>query len=257
MKTIIAKRVLATVIALFSMNFIVGCAHLERGPEDKKPYYWYFHKPLPEASRKIDQARAAGKDQECPTEFNAAKDMVDQAYDLYIECHTQKAIDLAQEAIGKINALCPVKPKAEAPVVKPVEKVIAPAPAPAPAPKPVEPVVLAFEDIHFEFDKSTLSKEARELLKNNIRILEKNPKSKIRVIGFASAAGTVSYNQKLSERRANAVKAYLVNEGGMAADRFTTIGYGETKPIAHETTPKDINSKAAQANMVVRFEFIE
>jgi len=253
MKTIIAKRVLATVIALFSMNFMVGCAHLERGPEDKKPYYWYFHKPLPEAARKIDQARAAGKDQECPTEFNAAQDMVDEAYALYIACHTQEAIDLAQEAIGKINALCPVKPKAEAPVVKPVEKVI----APAPAPKPVEPVVLTFEDIHFEFDKSTLSKEARELLKKNIRILENNPKSRVRIIGFASAAGTVAYNQKLSERRANAVKAYLVNEGGMAADRITTMGYGETNPIANETTPKDIDSRAAKANMTVRFEIIE
>lgn len=129
------------------------------------------------------------------------------------------------------------------------EAVIAPTPVP-------EVIVLAFEDIYFDFDKSTLTNEAQALLKKNIRILQENPNTAIRISGYTSAAGSDAYNRKLSERRANAVKEYLVNEGGMASDRFVTIGYGETKPLIHETAPKDINSPAAKANMRVLFEII-
>ena len=60
----------------------------------------------------------------------------------------------------------------------------------------------------------------------------------------------------MSERRANAVKAYLVNEGIIALDRLTTIGYGETNPSMYEAAPKEIYSKAAKANMRVLFEII-
>jgi hypothetical protein len=76
------------------------------------------------------------------------------------------------------------------------------------------------------------------------------------IAGYTSASGTEAYNQKLSERRANAVKAYLANEGIIAPDRLSTIGYGETNPAMHEAAPKEIYSKAAKANMRVLFEVI-
>ena len=82
------------------------------------------------------------------------------------------------------------------------------------AAKPTEKVVvLAFEDIHFDFDKATLKPEAQAILKRNIQLLKENPKAQIRIAGYTSASGTDAYNQKLSERRANAVKEYLINEG--------------------------------------------
>lgn len=115
-------------------------------------------------------------------------------------------------------------------------------------------IVLAFEDVHFDFDKSTLKPEAQAILKRNIQILKSNPKVKIRIAGYTSASGTEAYNQKLSERRANAVNRYLVNEGGIALDRLSTIGYGETKPAMYEAAPKQLYSEAAKANMRVLFE---
>jgi len=117
-------------------------------------------------------------------------------------------------------------------------------------------VILAFEDVHFDFDKATLTEEAQVILKRNIQILKANPKVKIRIAGYTSASGAESYNQRLSERRANAVNEYLTKEGVIAPDRLSTIGYGETRPAMYEAAPKDLYSEAAKANMRVLFEII-
>ncbi|MBP1728509.1 MAG: ompA [Deltaproteobacteria bacterium] len=102
-----AKRVLALAISLAMMSFVAGCAHMEKSPPERHTGYAYIHKPLPEASRKVDTARAAGKEKECPNEFKAAKDTVDNAYAIYIACRTQEGIAMAQDGINKLNALCP------------------------------------------------------------------------------------------------------------------------------------------------------
>ena len=117
-------------------------------------------------------------------------------------------------------------------------------------------VVLAFEDIHFDFDKATLKPEAQMILKRNIQVLKENPKAQVRIAGYTSASGTEVYNQKLSERRANAVKAYLINEGLVPADRLSMIGYGKKSPAMYEAAPKDLYSNAAKANMRVLFEIV-
>ncbi|MFZ3122925.1 MAG: OmpA family protein [Thermodesulfovibrionales bacterium] len=257
MQPITAKRVFIIVIAVFSMSLMVGCSGMEKRPEYRSGYL-YYPVALVNADRALDEARMAGKDKECPAEFNAANDMVDRAYEVYMACRTQEAIDMAQEAIDKIQALCSSKPVAE---MKPESKVGQKADEPviilASEPKIEEKViVLAFEDIHFDFDKSTLTKEAQVILKRNIQVLKDNPKTKVRIAGYTSASGTEAYNQKLSERRANAVKAYLINEGIITPDRLSTIGYGETNPAMHEAAPKDLYSKAAKANMRVLFEII-
>jgi outer membrane protein OmpA-like peptidoglycan-associated protein len=115
-------------------------------------------------------------------------------------------------------------------------------------------IVLALEDIHFDFDKSTLKPEAQTILKRNIQLLKENPQAQIRIAGYTSASGTEGYNQTLSERRATAVQEYLINEGVITRDRLSTIGYGETNPALYEAAPKQIYSKAAKANMRVLFE---
>jgi outer membrane protein OmpA-like peptidoglycan-associated protein len=117
-------------------------------------------------------------------------------------------------------------------------------------------VVLAFEDVHFDFDKSTLKPEAQTILKRNIQLLKDNPKAQVRIAGYTSAAGTEEYNQKLSERRAKAVEEYLISEGIISSDRLSMIGYGESNPAKYEAAPKEIYSPAAKANMRVLFEII-
>ena len=117
-------------------------------------------------------------------------------------------------------------------------------------------IVLAFEDIHFDFDKATLKPEARSILKKNLQLLKDNPNAKVRIAGYTSASGTEAYNQKLSERRAKAVEEYLINEGIIAPDRLTMIGYGEANPASYEAEPKELYSKAAKSNMRVLFEIV-
>jgi OOP family OmpA-OmpF porin len=117
-------------------------------------------------------------------------------------------------------------------------------------------IVLAFEDIHFDFDKSTLKPEAQTILKRNIQILKDNPNAHVRIAGYTSASGTEEYNQKLSERRAKSVEEYLISEGIISPDRLTMIGYGETNPARYEAAPKELYSKAAKANMRVLFEIV-
>ncbi|MBF0362379.1 MAG: OmpA family protein [Oligoflexia bacterium] len=118
--------------------------------------------------------------------------------------------------------------------------------------------VIELSDIHFAFDSSLLSSEGQKILNNTKERMKNNSKIKIRIEGHASAIGTVDYNQKLSEQRANAVKDYLLNDDGISSDRITTIGYGESKPIMHEPYPERKNSKEAKANMVtLEFENID
>jgi outer membrane protein OmpA-like peptidoglycan-associated protein/Mg-chelatase subunit ChlD len=162
---------------------------------------------------------------------------------------TEKVVILAAEPKVEEKVVAAVsETKAEEKVVTAVSE-----------PKAEEKVViliLAFEDVHFDFDKSTLKPEAQTILKRNIQILKDNPKAKVRIAGYTSASGTDAYNQKLSERRANAVHEYLISEGVITRDRLSTIGYGETNPAMYEAAPKEIYSKEAKANMRVLFEII-
>jgi outer membrane protein OmpA-like peptidoglycan-associated protein len=115
--------------------------------------------------------------------------------------------------------------------------------------------VLVFGDTHFDFDKFTLTPEAKTLLDKDVQLLDENPETDVRMAGYTSGQGTEDSNQKLSEDRANAVRDYLI-EKGIAPERITTIGYGRTKPALYEVTPGDINTKEAKANMRVLFEIV-
>ena len=185
----------------------------------------YYPTELVNADRALDGARTAGKDKECPAEFNAAKDLVDKAYETYMACHTQEAIDMANDAIGKIKALCPAKPVA---AVKP-EPMPTPPPPPPPPAAVVEPVKIILEDIHFDFDKATLTTAATSILDNNIKTLKENTGINVQIEGNTCQHGSDDYNMRLGERRANAVKEYLAKEGGIDESRMTTISYGETR----------------------------
>jgi outer membrane protein OmpA-like peptidoglycan-associated protein len=121
-------------------------------------------------------------------------------------------------------------------------------------PKEDEKVVI-FGDTHFDFDKATLSPEAKTLLDKDVDGLKGNPQMKVRMAGYTSAKGSEEVNQVLSEKRANTVRNYLI-EKGIAPERITVIGYGRTRPAVYEVTPGDIDSKAAMANMRVLFEVV-
>ncbi|MGH8460702.1 MAG: OmpA family protein [Stenotrophobium sp.] len=96
-----------------------------------------------------------------------------------------------------------------------------------------------FEDVHFAFDKSDLTDYAKAILDNAANVInglsQKYPKLEVEVSGHTDWIGSEGYNQGLSERRANAVKKYLSRKG-VDPEHVQTHAYGETKPIAPNTT---------------------
>lgn len=124
-----------------------------------------------------------------------------------------------------------------------------------PAPRIMPAVLISLEDSHFDFDSAALNENGKTILNYNAKLLKESPKMKIRIAGYTSASGTKEYNQKLSERRATSVKNYLIQQG-IASDRLTKIGYGETRPAEYEPVPSNLYSEAAKANQRVLFEII-
>lgn len=87
----------------------------------------------------------------------------------------------------------------------------------------------AFEDIYFDFDRFTLRPEAIRLLDDAVTVLTANSAIEVRIEGHTCNIGTSEYNLALGERRASAVRDYLVGRG-IAAGRLRTISYGEEQP---------------------------
>ena len=114
---------------------------------------------------------------------------------------------------------CPRKPD-----IQPAS-VVQPAPA------------VQFEDVFFDFDKADLRPDARQALNTNVQVLRSNGQLRLTVEGHSDERGTNEYNLALGERRAKAVRDYLV-AAGIEATRISIISYGEERPfiLGHDET---------------------
>ncbi|MBU1235866.1 MAG: OmpA family protein [Gammaproteobacteria bacterium] len=121
----------------------------------------------------------------------------------------------------------PPVPVAAAPAPVPVP---APAPKPAPAPVPVAEKVTLGASALFNFDKAVLRPEAKAKLDDVAAKMNEIKLEVVIAVGHADRFGNAAYNQKLSERRAEAVKSYLVG-AGVEANRVYTEGKGSTQPV--------------------------
>lgn len=135
------------------------------------------------------------------------------------------------------------KPAAAAPVAPPPAPRAAPAPKPAAAaaaPKRCDATITFSSDEVFEFNKATLRKAAMAKLDQDV--IAKLPQcAKVELIlvsGYTDRLGSQQYNQKLSEKRADAVKAYLVKKGADAS-KIDTMGMGKTLQIKSCPDGKD------------------
>jgi OOP family OmpA-OmpF porin len=110
-----------------------------------------------------------------------------------------------------------------------------PPPAAKPAPKPVTEKVTFAADVFFDFDKAVLKPEGKAKLDDLVGKLKTTALEVIIAIGHTDSIGSKEYNQKLSVRRAEAVKAHLVSKG-IEPNRIYTEGKGLTQPIADNRT---------------------
>lgn len=108
-------------------------------------------------------------------------------------------------------------------------------------------ITIALEaDVLFDFDKAVLQPEAETALAQVGEVLRGYPKAPARIEGHTDSKGSDSYNQKLSERRALAVKDWLVRKAGINAGRLSTKGFGETRPVAPNTRPDGSDDPAGR-----------
>jgi len=148
----------------------------------------------------------------------------------------------------KPPAVAPEPPPVAAPAPEPTKP--APPPAPAPAPAPVPRALTEDEifekatvdelnkqgiltDAFFALDSVELNQESRGTIQKNSEYMKRRMSTKIMVEGHADSRGTNEYNLALAERRAGAVRDYLVGLG-IAADRITIVSKGEEAPFCTE-----------------------
>lgn len=145
----------------------------------------------------------------------------------------------------------PAAPAKPAPAPAPAKPAPAPAPAkPAPAkPKPVAEKVTLAADVLFDFDKAVLKNEGKTKLDDLAGKVKGINLEVVIAIGHTDSIGSDAYNQKLSVRRAESVKAYLVSKG-VEPNRVYTEGKGEKQPVASNKT-KDGRQKNRRVEIEV------
>ena len=144
-------------------------------------------------------------------------------------------------------------PKPPAPAMKPTPPPPPPPARPAPAkpkPKPVAEKVTLAADVLFDFDKSVLKPEGKNKLDDLASKVRAINLEVVIAIGHTDSIGSDAYNQKLSVRRAESVKAYLISKG-VEPNRIYTEGKGEKQPVASNRT-----KEGRQKNRRVEIEVI-
>ncbi|MEO7424744.1 MAG: OmpA family protein [Fibrobacteria bacterium] len=110
--------------------------------------------------------------------------------------------------------------------------------------------IISMSDILFDVGKATLTQDLKTNLAKIAGILTIYKDANVQVEGHTDNVGGEEYNQKLSEKRAGNVREFLINPGGIAAARLTSMGYGFTKPIADNAT-KEGRQKNRRVDLVI------
>ncbi len=109
---------------------------------------------------------------------------------------------------------------------------------------------ITFEDVYFDFDRYTLTDAAQRVLAQAVEALRADPTLRVRIEGHTCSIGTAEYNLALGDRRARSVQQYLVSNG-IAADRLTTVSFGEEQP-KHDNSREETRRLNRRAAMTVQ-----
>ena len=177
---------------------------------------------------------------------------------LFTAALSSVAIVIAGCATEEPKPAPPPAPAAPPPAPAPRAAELAPKPVPPPEPKKPAIVNLASTEL-FEFNKATLTSEARAKLDSEV-IAKMKDIAEVRYVnvnGHADRLGSAQYNQRLSEKRAEAVRAYLVSKGADAS-KIEVFGFGKTLPVKSCPDTKDrkstIECLAPNRRVVVEIE---
>jgi outer membrane protein OmpA-like peptidoglycan-associated protein len=113
----------------------------------------------------------------------------------------------------------------------PEAKLASAAPPPVPRPTPPPAPELRLRDVFFEYDKWDIRPDGLQNLRANVELLKANPTVEVTIEGYCDERGTVGYNLQLGQKRADAVKEFLVRNG-IAAGRLKTVSFGKGRTFA-------------------------
>ncbi len=159
--------------------------------------------------------------------------------------HLSLFILLTVVCLGLLLGGCQRKPPEPdydpVPVAPTNTPLVAPTPEPGPTAEELRLIkleeareVLTSEAIYFDYDQSVLTAESRSKLSRKAAYLVRNPDIRVTVEGHCDERGSDEYNLALGQRRATAVKQYLVNFG-VPAENIDTITYGVERPVCRES----------------------
>ncbi|WP_268993596.1 OmpA family protein [Stutzerimonas stutzeri] len=107
---------------------------------------------------------------------------------------------------------------------------------PEPEPEPAAAPVRVELDVKFDFDRAVVKPDSYSDIQNLADFMKEYGQTTTVLEGHTDSVGTDAYNQRLSERRANAVRNVLVDELGVEGNRVNAVGYGESRPVADNST---------------------
>jgi len=193
-----------------------------------------FVGPMPEGLQgDIDEARALfqkagdmGAKDCAPQDYAHAQVWLDYADHEVGERHWQEV----REAIDKVKASAREAIRKCTPPARPT-----PPPPPAP-PEKVEQWSFGFATIYFDTRKADIPSDAVTVLDRMGMILRDNPDVKVEVAGHSDSMGSEKANMEMSLKRAKSVATYLIDHYGISPHRLKVVGYGETMPVADNST---------------------
>lgn len=116
-----------------------------------------------------------------------------------------------------------------------------------PVPAPTREKVVILRGVHFDFDKANIRPDSAPLLDKNVDELKSAQTVRVRVEGHTDAVGSDQYNQRLSQKRAEAVKNYFISQG-VDPSRITAVGEGESEPVADNVLSGEDNPEGRAKN---------
>jgi len=192
---------------LLVLAFSLSCA--------KKP-----DQELGSAEDALRAAQEAGAEELAPEEYEEAEKLIERARELISQGKYDEARDLLSQAKAKAEE---AKSKAEfAKEEKNLEELRQGIPALS---------GLGIQDIFYDYDRSSITADARSVLDGNGSILKNNPNVNVVIEGYCDTRGTDEYNLALGQRRAESAKNYLVRQG-ISALRIQAVSRGETSQWA-------------------------
>ena len=154
--------------------------------------------------------------------------------DLYL--HSKIAKEKSLEALKLTPCEKPAPPARPTPPAPPAPAAPPAPPAPAPAPPKPAPKPVVFDTIYFDPNKTNITPIAAKALDKSGQILNGNPNIRVEIGGHTDGEGSEAANQKISEKRAQSCKKYLMDKFNIPEKQMITKGYGATKPVADNKT---------------------